>query len=266
MTMLEEIIANKRKELSRNIEKTTVRDLESRALFKRETISMTEAILDPGKTGIIAEFKRKSPSKGVINTRATLEEVTTGYFRSGAAALSVLTDEVFFGGTSDDLVRARELNPIPILRKDFIIDEYQVIEARAMGADAILLIAAVLGKKEIKNLARFSHALQLQVLLEIHTREELDALCEEVDMVGVNNRNLKTFLVDTEISVALAPEIPHEFVRISESGIASALTFKKLKSAGYDGFLIGENFMRAEDPVVAFSDFVKLIFFDYDKG
>jgi indole-3-glycerol phosphate synthase len=264
--MLEEIIANKRKELARNIEKTPVRVLESRAHFNRETISMTEAILDSGKTGIIAEFKRKSPSKGVINTRAIIEEVTTGYFRSGAAALSVLTDEVFFGGTADDLVRTRELNPIPILRKDFIIDEYQVIEARAMGADAILLIAAVLGKKEIKRLARFAHGLQLQVLLEIHTREELDALCGEVDMVGVNNRDLKTFLVDTEISVALAPEIPHEFVRISESGIASALTFKKLKSAGYDGFLIGENFMRAEDPVVAFSDFVKLIFFDYDKG
>ena len=266
MTILEEIIANKRKELSRTIERITVKDLESQALFNREPLSMTDAILNSGKTGIIAEFKRKSPSKGVINIRATLEEVTTGYFRSGASALSVLTDEMYFGGTGEDLIRARELNPIPILRKDFIIDEYQVIEARALGADAILLIAAALDKKQVKSLAQFSHTLQLQVLLEVHTREELDTLCAAVDMVGVNNRDLKTFLVDTETSVQLAPEIPQEFVRISESGIASALTLKKLKSVGYDGFLIGENFMRAEDPVVAFSDFVKLIFFDYDKG
>jgi indole-3-glycerol phosphate synthase len=220
--------------------------------------------LNPEKTGIIAEFKRKSPSRGVINADVSIEEVTTGYFRSGASALSILTDNAFFGGSESDLTRARELNSIPILRKDFILDEYQIIEARAMGADAILLIAAVLSAAEVLQLARFARSLEMQVLLEIHGRTELDRLCEYVDMVGVNNRDLNTFEVDMAVSLELAGEIPSGFVKVSESGITSPLVVKKLKSAGFQGFLIGENFMRAPDPVLAFSDFVKLIMFDYE--
>jgi indole-3-glycerol phosphate synthase len=264
MTILDKIIANKRKELSLAIERTTLRDLEKRKLFRRRILSMTDFIIDPDKTGIIAEFKRKSPSRGVINADVTIEEVTTGYFRSGASALSILTDKTYFGGSESDLTRARELNSIPILRKDFILDEYQIIEARAMGADAILLIAAVLSANQVLHLARFARSLEMQVLLEIHGRSELDRMCEFVDMVGVNNRDLNTFEVDMEVSLELAGEIPSDFVRVSESGITSPLVVKKLRSAGFQGFLIGENFMRAPDPVLAFSDFVKLIMFDYE--
>jgi indole-3-glycerol phosphate synthase len=264
MTILDEIIANKRKELALAIERTTIRDLEKRKLFKRPALSMTDFIIDPDKTGIIAEFKRKSPSRGVINADVTIEEVTTGYFRSGASALSILTDKTFFGGSESDLTRARELNSIPILRKDFILDEYQIVEARAIGADAILLIAAVLSASQVKQLAGFARSLGMQVLLELHGRSELDRICEFVDMVGVNNRDLNTFEVDMEVSLELAGEISPDFVRISESGITSPLVVKKLRSAGFQGFLIGENFMRAPDPVLAFSDFVKLIMFDYE--
>jgi indole-3-glycerol phosphate synthase len=264
MTILDEIIANKRKELALAIERTSIRDLEKRKFYTRRILSMTDFIVDPDKTGIIAEFKRKSPSRGIINADVTVEEVTTGYFRSGASALSILTDHTYFGGSESDLTRARELNSIPILRKDFIFDEYQIIEARAMGADAILLIAAVLSAGQVLHLARFARSLEMEVLLEIHGGSELDRLCEFVDMVGVNNRDLKTFEVDMEVSLELAGEIPTEFVRISESGITSPLVIKKLRSAGFQGFLIGENFMRAPDPVLAFSDFVKLILFDYE--
>jgi indole-3-glycerol phosphate synthase len=264
MTILDEIIANKRKELALAIERNTIRDLEKRKMFKRRILPMTHFIADPGKTGIIAEFKRKSPSRGVINADVTIEEVTTGYFRSGASALSILTDQMYFGGSESDLTRARELNSIPILRKDFILDEYQIIEARAMGADAILLIAAVLPASQVLHLSRFARSLEMQVLLELHERSELDRLCEFVDMVGVNNRDLRTFEVDMEVSLELVGEIPSDFIKISESGITSPLIIKKLKSAGFQGFLIGENFMRAPDPVLAFSDFVKLIMFDYE--
>jgi len=264
MTILDEIIVNKKKELALAIERTTIRDLENRKLFTRPMLSMSDFVVDPEKTGIIAEFKRKSPSRGVINADVTIEEVTTGYFRSGASALSILTDHTYFGGSESDLTRARELNSIPILRKDFILDEYQIIEARAIGADAILLIAAVLSARQVLHLARFARSLEMEILLEIHDKKELDRLCEFVDMVGVNNRNLNTFEVDMEVSLELAGEIPPEFVRISESGITSPMVVKKLRSAGYQGFLIGENFMRAPDPVLAFSDFVKLILFDYE--
>ncbi len=265
MNILDEIIAHKKRELARKTARTAIRSLESRKLFKRQPLPMTHFILSPDKTGIIAEFKRKSPSRGIINTGVSVEEVTTGYFRSGASALSILTDYTYFGGKETDLIRARELNPIPILRKDFILDEYQIIEAKSLGADAILLIAAILSGDQVLNLGRCAHSLGLQVLLEIHGREELDRSCAFVDMVGVNNRDLKTFDVDTEISFKLAELIPGEFVRISESGISSPGIVRKLKGAGYHGFLIGENFMRAPDPVVAFSDFVKHMLFEHDQ-
>lgn len=264
MTILDEIISHKVKEVALAKEAIPVSRLEESKYFQRKPLSFTEFLLNPDKTGIIAEFKRKSPSRGVINSMSTIEEVTTGYFRSGASALSVLTDEKFFGGTAADLMRARELNPIPILRKDFVVDEYQITEARSIGADAILLIAAALEVEQTKKLARFARSLQLQVLLEVHQEDELAHLNEFVDMVGVNNRNLKTFTVDTETSVRLSTEIPGTFVKVSESGITSPLTIKKLRGCGYQGFLIGENFMRTPEPAQAFSEFVKLIFFDHD--
>jgi indole-3-glycerol phosphate synthase len=266
MNILDEIITHKKGELARKIAHTTFRNLESRKLFKRQPLPMTQSLLNPDKTAIIAEFKRKSPSKGIINTEVTVEEVTTGYFRSGASGLSILTDQSYFGGKETDLIRARELNPIPILCKDFIIDEYQIVEAKSLGADAILLIAAVLSGDQVLNLGRCAHALDMQVLLEIHGREEIDRLCEFVDMVGVNNRDLKTFTIDMDISFRLANLIPGGFIRISESGISSPGIVRKLKDAGYQGFLIGENFMGAPDPVVAFSDFVKLILSEDDQG
>jgi indole-3-glycerol phosphate synthase len=264
MTILEKIISQKRKEVVEAFERRPVKKLEQSKFFRRITLPLTDYIVNPDKTGIIAEFKRKSPSKGIINSIATIEEVTTGYFRSGASGLSILTDKKFFGGSVADLTRARELNPIPILRKDFVIDEYQIIEAKAIGADAILLIAAALDKSRAKELARFARSLHLQVLLEVHNAAELDHLNEFVNIVGVNNRDLKTFAVDIEISVQLAGEIPPEFVKISESGITSPLTLKRLKGCGYQGFLIGENFMRTPEPALAFSDFVKLVFCEYN--
>ncbi len=264
MTILDEIISHKIKEVALAKENTPVSSLEKGIYFQRTPLSFTDFLLNPDKTGIIAEFKRKSPSRGMINSLSTIEEVTTGYFRSGASALSVLTDEKYFGGSTADLMRARELNLIPILRKDFVVDEYQIIEAKSIGADAVLLIAAALDIVRTKRLARFARSLHLQVLLEVHQEEELAHVNEFVDMVGVNNRNLKTFTVDTETSVRLASEIPASFVKVSESGITSPLTIKKLRGCGYQGFLIGENFMRTPEPAHAFSEFVKLILFDHD--
>ena len=228
MSLLEKIISHKRQELKECRDNKPVKVLEKSQFFSRSSLSLVQAILNPDKTGIIAEFKRKSPSRGIINDRVTLEEVTTGYFRSGASALSVLTDYEFFGGTTDDLTRARELNPLPILRKDFIIDEYQIVEAKSIGADAILLIAAALDTDQTKQLARFARSLDLEVLLEVHHADELRHLNEFISVTGVNNRDLNTFMVDTELSVRLAGEIPDGMLKISESGITSPLTIKKL--------------------------------------
>jgi len=259
MTILEEIINHKRPEIAKAKDKNPISKLEKSRFFNYYTLPLTEYLIRPDKTGIIAEFKRMSPSKGIINSTATLEEVTTGYFRSGASGLSILTDNKFFGGSITDLKRARQLNSIPILRKDFIIDEYQITEAKSNGADAILLIAAALNKADTRQLAGLAHSLHLQVLLEIHEEAELDHLNVYIDIVGVNNRDLHTFKVDVERSVELACKIPPEFVKISESGITSALTIKMLRSCGYMGFLIGENFMRTPEPARAFSDFVESI-------
>jgi indole-3-glycerol phosphate synthase len=186
-----------------------------------------------------------------------LEEVTTGYFRAGASALSILTDSEFFGGAMEDLVRAREINPVPILRKDFILHEYQVIESKALGADVILLIAAVLDKDKIRQLAALARSVQLEVILEVHDASELKMLNEYVTIVGVNNRDLRDFSVDTARSVKLAPDIPDEFLSISESGIHSPQVIRQLRACGYHGFLIGERFMQQSDPATAFSEFVK---------
>jgi len=259
MNLLDEIINFKKLEVQRYKEKYPVSALEKARMFERIPLKLTDFIKDPEKTGIIAEFKRKSPSKGIINTESSLEEVTTGYFRSGASGLSILTDQKYFGGSLADLKRARQLNPIPILRKEFIIDEYQITEAKAAGADAILLIAAILSSDRALELARFANSLLMQVLLEIHDVSEIDHLNEYIDIIGVNNRDLRTFVVDTERSVELACALPAGIIKISESGISSPVIIRRLRKCGYDGFLIGESFMHSSEPAKAFSEFVQLI-------
>lgn len=257
MTILGRILEQKRKEVILNREKSPVKLLEKSELFERETYSLADAIIAGNNTGIIAEFKRMSPSKGIINSLSKVSEVTKGYIGGGAAGVSVLTDNVFFGGSSSDITDIRNTSSFPILRKDFIIDEYQVVEAKAIGADAILLIAAALEKEQATHLGRLAHSLGLEVLLEIHGEEELEYISEYVDIVGVNNRNLKTFEVSIELSEKIAPLLPAGIIKISESGISSPGVIKRLRIAGFNGFLIGERFMSYPDPVCAFNDFVK---------
>lgn len=255
MNILDIIIAHKRIEVAARKQQTTVAELEKGRFFKNETLSLKKFLLDGNKTGIIAEFKRKSPSKGVINNTATVEEVTAAYAKYGASGISVLTDNAFFGGSLDDLLAAT-INEVPLLRKDFIIDEYQLIEAKAYGAEVILLIAACLTPAEVKVMATTAKKLGMEVLLEVHNEEELGHICEQVDLVGVNNRNLKTFEVSIDISLALINLIPKEKPAIAESGISDVNTIVTLRDAGFKGFLIGENFMKQASPSVAFADFV----------
>ena len=256
MNILDSIIACKKIEVAEAKINQPVEVLKQREFFKRQTISLKKFLLDESKTGIIAEFKRKSPSKGVINAHANVERVTRDYTASGASGLSVLTDEEFFGGSQEDLVNAR-VNVIPILRKDFIIDEYQITEAKSIGADVILLIAANLTPARVKELAIFAKESGLEVLLEIHDEAELGHLCDEVELVGVNNRDLKTFNVDISRSVEMSKTIPAGKIMISESGINDVQRIKLLKGLGFKGFLIGEQFMKEDDPGASFRNFVK---------
>jgi len=258
MNILQQIIAKKRVEVEGKKGVVSIRDLESMPLFKKETLSLCKSLADETKTGIIAEYKRKSPSKGIINNTATVEEVTAAYTEWGASGISVLTDTHFFGGSLEDLERAA-INQIPLLRKDFMIDEYQVLEAKAYGADVILLIAANLSPQEVKHLAAAAKSLKLEVLLEVHNEEELSHVCDEVDLVGVNNRNLKTFEVDINTSLQLIQKIPHGKVPITESGISDVQMIVTLKKAGFKGFLIGENFMKHQQPAIAFANFVQAL-------
>lgn len=254
MNILDKIIEHKKTEVSQLKEARPAAMLERALMFGRKTLSLREFLTDPARTGIIAEFKRRSPSKGVINDQADVVTVTKGYAAAGASCLSVLTDSFFFGGSPDDLQRAR-VTEIPILRKDFIIDEYQVIEAKAIGADIILLIAACLTPGEVRRLAEFARSLGLEVLLEIHNEEELHHICDATEIVGVNNRDLKTFMVDIQRSIDLGKRIPENKLLIAESGISKIETILHMKDAGFTGFLIGENFMKEKDPGAAFGAF-----------
>jgi len=258
MNILDKIIAHKRIEVANRKAVTSIAGLEKSPAFARPVLSLKQFLLDDSKTGIIAEFKRKSPSKGIINGAADVVAVTKAYTQNGASGLSVLTDTEFFGGSTEDLVKAR-VNQIPILRKEFIIDEYQIVEAKAMGADVILLIAACLTPADVKRLAAFAQSLQLEVLLELHDEEELEHICEETVLVGINNRNLKTFAVDIERSLAMAQRIPAGKVKIAESGISSVENIRLFRDHGFRGFLIGENFMKEPNPGLAFEQFVKSI-------
>jgi indole-3-glycerol phosphate synthase len=254
MNILDQIIASKRVEVARKKTESPVHLLELSPFFNRDTLSLKQSLRDPAKTGIIAEFKRKSPSKGIINGQADVSAVTGKYTTYGASGLSVLTDLDYFGGSEADLQQAR-LNNVPILRKDFIVDEYQVLEARAMGADVILLIAACLTPSEVLNLASFARNLQLEVLLELHAEEELDHINGYTELVGINNRNLKTFEVDMDKSISMAEKIGTAALRIAESGIREPEDVVTFKRVGFEGFLIGERFMKEEDPGQAFKIF-----------
>lgn len=255
--ILEEIIAYKRIEVEMQQQAFPTEILEDHltgaVLLKR---SMRQA-LEQSATGIIAEFKRRSPSKGWIKKDAKVEEIIPAYEQNGATALSILTDTEFFGGSLRDIREARALTNLPILRKDFIVSEYQLLQAKAVGADAVLLIAACLTSEECSNLSRKAHGLDMEVLLEIHSEKELEYLNEEIDMVGVNNRNLGTFHTDVENSLHLAKLLPKDRVRISESGISSSETMAKLRNAGFRGFLIGETFMKTEHPADTLHRFIK---------
>tara|TARA_Y100000992_G_C21261189_1_gene491385 strand:- start:476 stop:1249 length:774 start_codon:yes stop_codon:yes gene_type:complete len=255
MSILKEILINKRKEVDFLKQNNPTSIIEKSKYFNREIISLKKSLIE--KSGIISEFKRKSPSKPDINLSAEVLQISRGYELSNSSAISILTDAKYFGGSIEDIYSVRSYINIPILRKDFIIDEYQIIESKSLGADVILLIAACLSKEEVKSLSDFAKSLNLQVILEIHSEKELSYLCDSIDVVGVNNRNLKKFETNINNSINLADIIPSSFLKISESGISNSKEIFLLKEYGYDGFLIGENFMKKEDPVSACNDFIK---------
>lgn len=233
-----------------------VSQLESSVLFGRKVPSLATALRN-SQTGIIAEHKRRSPSKETINQNTNVGQVAIGYENAGVCGMSVLTDIKYFGGSLEDLLLARASVSMPLLRKDFMVDEYQIIEAKAYGADVILLIAAVLNRAEIKSLSECAKSLGLDVLLEVHNEEELHkSIMPSLDMLGVNNRDLKTFTMNLDTSKALSKLIPEEFVKVSESGISSVEAIKDLKPYGYQGFLIGENFMKTNNPGKSAKDFI----------
>lgn len=249
MNILEKIIARKKEEIALAKSIVSVKELEKQAEFSTSCISLKQSFLAGNKAGIIAEHKRKSPSKGIINDSLSVEFITQGYENAGASALSILTDFDFFGGTKEDLIAARKATHLPILRKDFMIDEYQILEAKAWGADVILLIAANLEVNQLKDLAQFAKKIGLEVLMEVHSKEELlQNINPDVDFIGVNNRNLKTFDVSIQNSLELADLIPNEFIKIAESGLTTENEIKTLQKVGYKGFLIGETFMRTQNP------------------
>lgn len=259
-SILDKIVLRKKEEVADAKRLISIQDLEKADHFKRTPYSFKEFLLAEDRTGIIAEFKRRSPSKGLINGVADVAEVTQAYNNAGASALSVLTDVDFFGGKTDDILAARAVNQIPILRKDFMIDEYQILEAKAWGADIILLIAAILTPKQINDFGKFAQNLGLNVLLEVHNLEELErSICPNLDAIGVNNRNLADFTVDIQTSFDLVNRIPDEFLKISESAISNPETIRDLKTAGFNGFLIGENFMKTNNPGASIKEFVAQI-------
>jgi indole-3-glycerol phosphate synthase len=254
--ILQEII-DKRKETV-NVLKTIVpiHAWEIMPHFSKVCVSLKKNLLDESHTGIIAEFKRASPSKGIINDKAGLFDVVLDYQLHGASAVSILTEPDYFKGNNDDVLSVAGAMKIPVLRKDFIFEEYQVVESKAIGADVILLIAASLTPKEVKRLALFAKNIGLEVLLELHDEDELEHICDETEIIGINNRNLKTFEVDIERSLRMAKQIPADKIKVAESGISSVEDILLFRQNGYKGFLIGENFMKEQNPGLAFKNFV----------
>ena len=257
--ILQEIVAHKRMEVEQNKQLLPPEELYRRveSILDFSTVSMAKALRESA-TGIIAEFKRKSPSKGWIKEEGKAEVIPLSYQEHGAAALSILTDEHFFGGSDEFIKAARRSGvKIPVLYKNFVIDEYQLYQARLCGASAVLLIAACLTKTQCQSLLEKAHALGLEVLLEMHAEQELEYAELEPDMCGINNRNLGSFITDVDNSFRLAELLPKDAVKVSESGISDPVTVKALRSAGFRGFLIGENFMKTADPGQALNDFIE---------
>lgn len=259
MNILDRIVADKRVEVSLKMGLVSISYLEASGLFERSCTSMSKAVAR-SKSGIIAEHKRRSPSRDVINNSLKLPAVVTGYTNAGVSGISVLTDGPYFGGALEDLLLARASVNTSLLRKEFIISEYQIIEAKAHGADVILLIAAILSRPEIEQFSTLAKSLGMEVLLEVHDGAELEkAIMPSLDMIGVNNRNLKTFEVSLNTSRDLITKIPSDFIKISESGLSEIAAIKDLQSYGFQGFLVGENFMKTNDPGAAALDFISKI-------
>ena len=256
-TILDEIVANRKEEVSKQRLKIPLSELQSKLDLSVARNSLSKRLQSFGASGIIAEFKRRSPSKGIINDRVQPEIVTKGYSDAGASGLSVLTDGKYFGGSTADFTAARNANLLtPLLRKDFMVDEYQLFESRLLNADIILLIAAVLEKAEIYRFTAIAHELGMEVLLELHDESEIDKIDKQIDMIGINNRNLKDFKVDMDRSLKLLDRLPANAVKISESGLSDPETVDFLRKRGFQGFLMGENFMKSENPATACHDFI----------
>lgn len=262
MNILETICKNKQVEVERQKEAIPLSYLKNLLTFQSwDTISFKKSLAE-SSTGIISEFKRRSPSKGWINEKTDIETVVKNYEESGAAAISCLTDEQFFGGSFHDFMKARKvLKKIPLLRKDFIIDEYQIYQSRVMEADVILLIAACLTQEETCCFTKIAHELDMEVLLEIHDEDELDYIQPDTDVVGINNRDLKTFKTDIKHTIELAHKIPDSYLKISESGLSEPETVITLRNEGFKGFLMGENFMKTESPGDTLKEFIEKIIY-----
>lgn len=256
MNTLEKIIATKKQEVEETKKLYPVKLLEQSLYFNSLPVSLNKYLLRKDKSGIIAEIKKQSPSKGIINKYVNIEKTSIGYMQAGASAISVLTDKTFFGGSNQDLTTARKFNFCPILRKEFIIDEYQIIEAKSIGADAILLIAACLTKNEIESFSDLAASLSLEVLLELHDESEIEKITDNTNIIGINNRNLKTLKIDLTTSFNLADKLPKEKTKVAESGIETIENILKLKEIGYSGFLIGSYFMKHPAPSVACKEFI----------
>lgn len=257
MTILDKIIARKKEEIAKAKSKISIEKLKNSEFFGRPTFSLKETLKT--KSGIVAEFKRKSPSKGIINDKVSPLEVVSAYEKLGASGISILTDLDFFGGNFQDILEVRNSINIPILRKDFMIDEYQFYEAKSIGADVVLLIASCLSPNQVQEFTALAHELNLEVLLEIHTEDELQHFNKNMDLVGINNRNLKDFKVDLQHSVNLKNHLPKDTLSVAESGIYSVEDFKYLREKGFDGFLMGEHFMKDQNPAEKFAEFSKEI-------
>lgn len=259
MNILEKIVARKKEEVEAAKEKVSLKQLQYYRHYHDKVPSFRESILSAGSNGIIAEFKRQSPSKGDIHAGAIVDDIIPGYAKAGVSGISILTDTDFFGGHNNDLTKGRDLCQLPIIRKEFIIDPYQVYEAKAIGASAILLIGAILNRQQALELASLANSLEMEVLFEIHDEAELELLNSYIQLVGINNRNLKTFEVDLEQSIRLAAQLPGDMVPIAESGIGSAEAYFHLRSAGFKGFLMGEYFMKEKNPAAACQAFCEKI-------
>lgn len=255
MNILDTIVQSKKEELRLAQKQVPLTALQDAAHYHRTTLSVAARLLAPEGLPVIAEYKRRSPSKGWIHEQAHLPTVVAGYASQHVAAISILTDGPFFGGSPAHLQEARGLVDVPLLRKDFTIDAYQLHEAKAWGADVVLLIAAILSPTQVQELSHEAHSLGLQVLLELHDESELEHVCPGISLVGINNRNLKSFEVNTDQSIRLQQQLPTHLLRVAESGIHSAETGAMLLDAGFDLLLMGEYFMKQAQPPIAIAHF-----------